>query len=148
MLTDKEINLSRLGYQAMTPAEREAFRREVIRRACAERDAVMRTTLRWMWSVLPKPGGVAQAGIATLRNVWSAYIRKRKRRIAVNTLMSLDDRMLKDMGLSRSEIVAVVYAEDNSRLPPRMTSGKGRDRLGACISRSSARAPQVSISPI
>jgi uncharacterized protein YjiS (DUF1127 family) len=148
MLTNEEIDLCKLDYRTMTPAEREAFRREVVRRAHAARDAEMRANFRRIWSALPNPRGAVQAGIATLRNLWSAFLENRKRKIAVSTLMSLDDHMLKDMGLSRSEIIAAVYAEDSSRLPPGMTSGKGRDRVDLCVSRSSARARQVFTSPI
>jgi len=148
MLTDDEMDLCALTYRTMTPAEREAFKRQVIRRAFAERDAAIRATFRQIWSMLPNVKKVAHAGIAALHNLWIAYLENRGRKVAVNELLSLDDRMLKDMGLSRSEIIAVVYAENNLQLPPGMTSQKGRDRVDACVSRSSAQAPQVSISPI
>ena len=148
MLTDDEIEACRLAYRTMTPAERTAFRKEVTRRAHAERDAVVRATFRWIWSMLPNLRTVAQAGVAALRNLWTAYLDHRKRKVAVSELLSLDDHMLKDMGLSRSEVIAVVYGEDDSRLPPGMTSRKGRDRVDACVSRFSARAPQVCTSPI
>jgi uncharacterized protein YjiS (DUF1127 family) len=148
MLTDDdEIDLCPEDYRALTPAEREAFKRRVIQRANAERDAVIRATFRRIWSMLPNTKRFAQAA-AAVRRMWTAYRENRKRKVAVYELLSLDDHMLKDMGLSRSEVIAVVYAESNSRLPPGMTSQKGRDRVDACVSPSSARVPRVSISPI
>jgi len=66
----------------------------------------------------------------------------------MNELLALNDHTLKDMGISRSEIVAVVNAEFNSRLPPAMTPKKGRDKISTCVLQSSAQAPPVSISPI
>jgi uncharacterized protein YjiS (DUF1127 family) len=148
MMTYEEIDLCPKDYRALTLAEREAFKRRVIRRANAEREAVIRAAFRRIWSMLPNTKRFAQAGTAAVQRVWTAYLENRKRKVAVNELMSLDDHMLKDMGLSRSEIIAVVYAENSPRLPPGMTSQKGRDRVDACVSPFSARVPRVSISPI
>ena len=148
MLADDEVNLRLANYRALTPAEREAFRRSVIRRAYAERDAVIRAAFRGIWSMLPNPKRFAQTVAAAARRVWAGCLEKRKRKVAINELMSLDDHMLKDLGLSRSEIIAVVQAENNSRLPPGMTSQKGRDRIDACVSSFSVRVPRASISPI
>jgi uncharacterized protein YjiS (DUF1127 family) len=141
MLSDEEIDLRALNYRALAPADREAFKREVIRRAHAERDAVIRAALRGLWSSL-------LTGAAVLHYLWAAYRKRRERRIGMDELFALDDNMLKDMGISRSEIIAAVYAEHSSRLPPTMTPVSARDRVTACVSQSSARAQQVSISPI
>lgn len=141
MQTNDEIASRALNYQALTPAERETFKRDVILRAHRERDAVIRATFRWLWSWL-------QAGAAVFHCLWTAYRKRRERRIAMDELFALDDYSLKDMGISRSEIIAVVNAEYLPRLPPVMTPKKGRDRISACVSQSSAQAPRVSISPI
>ncbi|MGA7253056.1 MAG: DUF1127 domain-containing protein [Pseudolabrys sp.] len=45
---------------------------------------------------------------ATLNRWWAAYVTWRLERAAINTLSSLNDRELKDMGLDRSEIMGAV----------------------------------------
>ena len=45
---------------------------------------------------------------ATLNCWWAAYLTWRLERAAINTLSSLNDRELKDMGLDRSEIMRAV----------------------------------------
>jgi uncharacterized protein YjiS (DUF1127 family) len=148
MLSQQEIDLGVLSYRALTPADREAFRREVIRRAHAERDAVIYAAFGGLWSRLLGHASLVQAGAAGLRRMWAAYRKGRERRIAIGELLALDDHMLKDMGISRSEIIAVVHAEHDSQLPPAMTPKKGRDKIAACVSQFSVRVPQGSISRI
>jgi uncharacterized protein YjiS (DUF1127 family) len=148
MLTDDEIELGTFDWRVLTPDEREALRQWAIRRGLAERDAVIRATFRGMWSRLRSLANVVQAGGAAALNWWPSYLVNRKRKIAVTELLALDDRVLKDIGVSRSEILAVVHAEDSSRIPPGMTSQKGRDKITACVLRSSAPALRASISPI
>lgn len=55
-----------------------------------------------------------------LRKAWTAYAAYRAKRRAFNELMSLDSRMLSDIGVNRHEVHAVVYGhglEDTSRSP-------------------------------
>ncbi len=52
---------------------------------------------------------------------WEAYWTRRAKRAAVALLRGLDDRILHDIGIDRSEIESVVY-------------GKGADRLVRCRS--------------
>jgi uncharacterized protein YjiS (DUF1127 family) len=56
-------------------------------------------------------GLVAGAIAATARRWWTAYAARRERRAAVRELAALDDRALKDIGLTRSEIEYVVYGQ-------------------------------------
>jgi uncharacterized protein YjiS (DUF1127 family) len=56
-------------------------------------------------------GPVAGAIAATARRWWAAHAARRERRAAVRELAALDDRALKDIGLSRSEIEYVVYGQ-------------------------------------
>lgn len=44
------------------------------------------------------------------RTAWRAYVKWYERRAAMRHLGSLDDRMLKDIGISRGEIQAVAYS--------------------------------------
>ncbi len=45
----------------------------------------------------------------TASSCWQAYVRWRDRRVALHHLALLDDRMLKDIGISRSEIEWALY---------------------------------------
>jgi len=46
---------------------------------------------------------------AWLKTIAESYRRSMERRSAVAALRSLDDRLLKDIGIDRSEITSVVY---------------------------------------
>jgi uncharacterized protein YjiS (DUF1127 family) len=57
--------------------------------------------------------------VARLRAAWTAYRRaraiNRRARETVDALMALDGHQLRDIGLSRSEILSVVYAPEQDR---------------------------------
>jgi uncharacterized protein YjiS (DUF1127 family) len=57
--------------------------------------------------------------VARLRAGWAAYARaraiNRRARETVEALMALDSRQLRDIGLSRSEILSAVYAARQDR---------------------------------
>ena len=50
-----------------------------------------------------------------LRRCWDAYWSWRARRMTLNILRTLDDRTLKDIGLSASEIASAVYGREDHR---------------------------------
>ena len=50
-----------------------------------------------------------------LRRCWEAYWSWRARRMTLNILRTLDDRTLKDIGLSASEIASAVYGREEDR---------------------------------
>ena len=54
--------------------------------------------------------------IGLLRSWWNAYWEHRSKRAAVVMLNALDDRNLRDIGLSRSEIESVVYGRHDRRV--------------------------------
>ena len=57
-------------------------------------------------------------GILTMAR---AYRQAWERRTAAETLKSLDARMLKDIGIDRSEIMSVVYGTNDGTSPSRLT---------------------------
>lgn len=60
---------------------------------------------------------------------WSAYRLWRERRAAIRALGELDDRMLKDIGLGRSEIASAI--RDPERLAARALAAARRPQRGA-----------------
>ena len=48
---------------------------------------------------------------ATLKQWWRSYLKRRMERAAASQLWSLSDRELKDIGLTRSQIMGVVTGE-------------------------------------
>ena len=55
--------------------------------------------------------GSAFGRVADSFRAWQMEINRRR---DVSSLAALDNRMLKDMGLTRGEIISIVYAEDKS----------------------------------
>lgn len=60
--------------------------------------------------------GVVDAAVSPMRQMLARFIRERALRRAENELMALDDRMLRDIGLSRSEIASAVRNPAEERL--------------------------------
>lgn len=65
------------------------------------------------------PRGLARPTAATrllvqLREAIRSWAKNRRQRMTVNSLMALDDRALKDIGLTRSEILSTVYNPDKT----------------------------------
>jgi uncharacterized protein YjiS (DUF1127 family) len=70
---------------------------------------------------------------------WQAYAAWRERRAAVKELAALDDRTLKDLGLTRSEIEYVVGRRDAARSSERQAPARqGAARAGAAANRRPA----------
>jgi uncharacterized protein YjiS (DUF1127 family) len=87
------------------PERWESRKRLIVRRAYEARSRAMRD----FFDVLSRP---MSSLAALVRRSARAYATWRLRRQAIGELGSLDDRMLKDFGISRSEIEAVVYGRD------------------------------------
>lgn len=49
------------------------------------------------------------------RTVWQNYLHRRRLKATIQSLGALDDRTLKDIGLSRTEIESVVMTEGRDR---------------------------------
>jgi uncharacterized protein YjiS (DUF1127 family) len=56
---------------------------------------------------------------AALRNAAAAWHRSRRRRAALRELQTLDDRMLKDIGVTRSELSSLVAEVTGAALATR-----------------------------
>jgi uncharacterized protein YjiS (DUF1127 family) len=104
---DHDIDSLALDYRRLTPRQKDTYRRLVIRRAEAARGEVVRNALRTLWT------GLRSLAVGS----WTAYQARRRQRLAAAELSGLDDRTLRDLGISRSEIVSLV--RDGSRDPTR-----------------------------
>jgi uncharacterized protein YjiS (DUF1127 family) len=70
---------------------------------------------------------------------WQAYAAWRERRAAVKELAALDDRTLRDLGLTRSEIEYVVGRRDSARWSQRQAQARdGAATAGTATNRRSA----------
>jgi uncharacterized protein YjiS (DUF1127 family) len=59
--------------------------------------------------------GIDKTFFGRLRAAYKAYRDSRARRLATHTLAELDDHLLKDIGITRSEILSVVYSSGDER---------------------------------
>jgi uncharacterized protein YjiS (DUF1127 family) len=106
--------------RGLTPDEWVRARQQILRRAQAARARALRefgAALLHPWqAALASAAGVAAAALAMAGKAWRAYARWCERRAAVRELHALDDRTLRDIGISRSEIEWVVSSQEASRL--------------------------------
>jgi uncharacterized protein YjiS (DUF1127 family) len=115
---DEEFDFLLRNARNLTPEQRDRLVRRAIVRAKAYR---------------------AQA----FRDLFDRLVNWIKRRVAVARLQRLDDRMLKDIGITRGEIEAAVRGHDRPRSRP---SPKARGPAPACGARQST--PRRSIESI
>ena len=107
---------NRIDYRGLTPDQRQRVMQHVIRRAQAARaqaphdlgGAGLRTSQAAAGGGAAIIRALAKAVIAAAGKWWRAYNLRRARIAAVRELHALDDRMLRDIGVSRSEIERVV----------------------------------------
>jgi uncharacterized protein YjiS (DUF1127 family) len=105
-----------IDYRSLTPDQRQGVRQELIRRALAARaQALHNLGSAVLRALQAAPGGgaaiirsLAKAVIAAASKWWRAYDLRRVRYAAVREAHALDDRTLRDIGVSRSEIEWVV----------------------------------------
>ena len=100
-------------FNELTHEQWERRKQQIIRRAEVARTQALRGLVG---AVLGGLGTAAWAVAATAGKWWRAYALRRERNAAVRELHALDDRALKDIGITRGEIEWVVDGEDATRL--------------------------------
>ena len=106
-------NESAFVFNELTHEQWERRKQQIIRRAEVARTQALRGLVG---AVLGGLGTAAWAVAATAGKWWRAYALRRERNAAVRELHALDDRTLKDIGITRGEIEWVVDGEDATRL--------------------------------
>jgi uncharacterized protein YjiS (DUF1127 family) len=128
-------------YNGLTPDEWVKARQRIIRRAEAARARALRDL---PGAVLRLVQTLATAVAAAAGKWWRAYIRRRERNAAMRELHALDDRTLKDIGISRSEIEWVVGGEDATRLRDATIAANRSRRRDPTAGTGTALRPQPS----
>ena len=88
-------------FNELTHEQWERRKQQIIRRAEVARTQALRGLVG---AVLGGLGTAAWAVAATAGKWWRAYALRRERNAAVRELHALDDRALKDIGITRGEI--------------------------------------------
>jgi uncharacterized protein YjiS (DUF1127 family) len=106
--TNADIDFARLDYRALTAAQQDAVRQRVMLTAREERSRAFALLFTAIGS-----------GIARLAaQGWRRLALRSRRRKAAEALQALDDRMLRDVGIGRSEIWSVTCGcKDATRRP-------------------------------
>jgi len=112
--------------QRLSPEEWDLLKRHVIEQAQDARGQAFRDLAV---GVLSRSQAAARGALDAVRKRWSAYRFWRERRAAIRALGALDDRMLKDIGLGRSEIATAIC--DPERLAARALASARRPQRGA-----------------
>jgi uncharacterized protein YjiS (DUF1127 family) len=98
----------------------------------------LRDALMGGWHIARASGSWAAAAAS---RQWQAHVERRRRRAAIRELGALDDRMLKDIGLGRSEIESAIC--DPQRL---MARDRAVVRRYQCVARvGTAAGPRDAI---
>jgi len=142
-----------IDYRSLTPDQRQGPKQDLIRRGQAARAQALHDLVGAVLRALQDAAGggtaiiraLAKAVLAAAGKRWRAHTIRRTRIVAIRELHTLDDHMLKDIGVSRSEIDwVVVHGRDVPRLhwtsQPRSghTSSSGdadlaRRRIGSSV---------------
>jgi len=96
-LSDSNVDFTALDYRALPPEQKDAVRRQILRDARQARSHLFAALMRAL------PGTLI--GIAA--RSWQRLAAYHRRRKAAKALHALDDRLLRDMGIGRSEIWSV-----------------------------------------
>jgi uncharacterized protein YjiS (DUF1127 family) len=116
MYTSDDFYFLRFEHRPLTPEQLDQLKRSAGRAAREHRARLVRNlgiaALASLRNAARGAGSIIRAlgygAAATASAGWSAYADWRERRAAVKELAALDDRTLRDLGLTRSEIEFVV----------------------------------------
>jgi uncharacterized protein YjiS (DUF1127 family) len=120
----REPDLTEIDYHSLTTERWEQLHRDILLRAQTARGQALRHLFVGVLTLLRAGGRAAASAMrvpaeriaSLLGRWWHAYVSRRERKAAVRELHGLDDRALRDIGISRSEIESVVYCRDETRL--------------------------------
>ncbi|HET7023167.1 MAG TPA: DUF1127 domain-containing protein [Xanthobacteraceae bacterium] len=132
-----------IDYRDLTPDEWLRERQQILSRAQAARAGALRElahTLLRPWQALARLTALVPA---TGGKAWRAYARWRERREAVRELHALDDRSLRDIGVSRSEIEWVVWSQQAARVRAAVKAVRPRQHWPAPDRSTPAKPQQV-----
>jgi uncharacterized protein YjiS (DUF1127 family) len=123
MLDDIRFDLQTLDFRALTHSQWADLKQQLIARAHHERNQVIRESIgetscwlgRTLVAVEDRAARFTAHVLFVIAREWRAFRLAHRRRVAVAKLGALDDRMLRDIGLRRGEIVSVVYRLGRAR---------------------------------
>ena len=153
MTTSDEFELGKFDPRDLTPLEWQQFKRHVIRNAHAARTQALRDLGFGMLSIAraAAAGGrhlvslLADRAARLVEDSWQAYAVRRERRAAIRELAGLDDGMLKDIGLGRSEIQSAIEASAQLKI---RELAAARSRRPSARARPGAKSQRVTWRPI
>jgi uncharacterized protein YjiS (DUF1127 family) len=139
MQAPEDFYFLRFEHRPLSPDEFERLRRAAERGAREYRGQLVRSFATAIIASLRRLAGRAQGAARVLghrtaviaRNGVRAYATWRERRAAIKELAALDDRTLKDLGLTRSEIEFVVCGREAARLRAPQAVPMRHPRAGA-----------------
>jgi uncharacterized protein YjiS (DUF1127 family) len=147
MHANDDFYFLRFEHRPLTPEELEQLKRLAERAATEYRARLLRgfgiAVLALLRSAASGVLGLLRAlghrAAAVASAGWNAYAAWRERRAAINELAALDDRTLRDLGLTRSEIEYVVGRHDAARSCERQAPARQRAaRAGTAANRRPA----------
>ncbi len=149
MRDGEDLYFLRFEHRPPTPEQLRDLQRRAERAAKDYRAQVLRGLCVGAVASLRRAAGGGRDVVRTLRDRaaaaaskrWRAYALGRERRAAVRELAALDDRMLKDFGLHRSEIENVVYGAEAARSRAAQSEGARRSRIGTRLGACADRRP-------
>ena len=112
----EDLYFLRFEHRPLTPEQWDRVKRSAVRRAREHRTQMLRGLIVAILTSVRRAANRAVAAAGRRRRSYAAW---RERRRAIKELGALDDRVLKDIGLHRSEIESVLCGPDLTRLTER-----------------------------